>query len=130
VIPVKSNRLSPEERRLLEQFAALDGTGRDSLLAFAEFLVQRAAVTDVGQGVEPLPQPEPIPRPEQESVIAAMRRLSATYPMIDRSVLLNEASGLMGAHVLHGRAAPEVIDELESLFRRAYEELLAGQQEA
>jgi hypothetical protein len=128
VIPVKSNRLSPEARRLLEHFAALDGAGRDSLLAFAEFLVQRAA-TGVEDEDAGLPEPEPIPRPERESVIAAMRRLSATYPMVDRAVLLNDASGLMSAHVLHGRAAPEVIDELEALFRRAYEDLLGGRQE-
>ena len=41
--------------------------------------------------------------------------------MLDRSRMLNETSSLMTQHVIHGRAAGEVIDELEQLFRRHYE---------
>jgi hypothetical protein len=37
--------------------------------------------------------------------------------------MLNETSVLMTQHVISGRDAAEVIDELEVLFRRHYEKL-------
>jgi hypothetical protein len=40
--------------------------------------------------------------------------------MLERGDLLHEASSLMSAHVLQGRAAAQVIDELEDLFARHY----------
>jgi hypothetical protein len=43
--------------------------------------------------------------------------------MLDRSKMLNETSVLMTQHVISGRDAVEVIDELEILFRRHYENL-------
>lgn len=66
-----------------------------------------------------------IPRPEEESVVAAIKRLSESYHMLERSALLTETSSLMTAHVMHGRTADEVIDDLEALFQRHYEELVA-----
>ena len=68
-----------------------------------------------------------IPRPEKESVVGAMKRLRKTYPMIDPDRLLDEASGLMSAHLLGGRPAADVIDDLEALFERHFREL-AGRQ--
>ena len=68
-------------------------------------------------------EPKEIPRPREESVVAAIRRLSETYYMIDKSVLLSETSGLMSAHIMQGRPAEAVIDELEALFSNHYEKL-------
>jgi hypothetical protein len=65
--------------------------------------------------------PRDIPRPHSETVVAAMRRLSQTFHMLDTSALLHEASDLMTAHLMQGRPAAEVIDELEAVFRRHYE---------
>lgn len=87
----------------------------DTVLAFAEFLTQRA------EPVREMPPPVDIPRPDQESVVKAIKRLAATYPMLDRAKMLNETSILMTQHVMQGRDAVEVIDELEILFRRHYE---------
>ena len=129
MIPVKSANLSADERRLLGHFAALGDGDRHALLAFAAFLADRS-VDEGDEGPVTLAEPDPIPRPEKESVVAALRRLSATYHMVDRSILLHQASGLMSAHVLQGRAAPDVIDELEVLFRRAYEDLRADNEDA
>ena len=53
-------------------------------------------------------------------MVAAIRRLSASYYMLDRRFLLHEASGLMAAHVMQGRSAESVIDELETLFAETY----------
>jgi len=68
-------------------------------------------------------QPRYTPRPEQESVVAAIKRLNATYFMLeDHAGLLNEASVLMTQHVMQGRDINEVIDELETVFARFYGE--------
>lgn len=48
--------------------------------------------------------------------MGAIRRLSESYSMIDKSLLLTETSSLMTAHLMHGRDASDVIDELEVLF--------------
>ena len=66
-------------------------------------------------------EPVNLPRPENESVVAAIRRLSKSYRMLDKSDMLHETSDLMSSHVLKGRPAEEVIDELEVLFLRHYE---------
>jgi hypothetical protein len=120
-----TRKLSADQRRLLALFDALGSGDKASLLAFAEFLGARG-----GESVEPAVPQQPCvaPRPEQESVVAAMRRLSAGYPMLDKSVILHEAAGLMAAHTLQGRPAVEVIDELEGLFVRAYQGYLEAKQ--
>lgn len=114
------------ERRLIKRFRALDATDQETLEAFAEFLLERRArmakvpaqgETSANGAGEPTP-PKPEPRPAQESVIAAMKRLRRRYPDLDTSKLLNEASVLMSAHMLQGRPAAEVIDDLEALFAR------------
>lgn len=120
--PKKSN---PEQRELLQHFAALDDGNRASLLAFAAFLRERQG-DDVGAPVEVPSEPLAIERPEQESVVAAIRRLSQTYPMLNKDELLHKASNLMSAHVLQGRDAAAVIDELEALFAEAYERYAAA----
>lgn len=106
------------ERLLVERFRALPESARETLLEFLEFLHHRHA----GRTVEDAPGYVPVERPESESVVAAMQRLRKTYPMLDMDDLLHRASDLMSAHVVGGRPAGEVIDDLETLFRRAYDE--------
>ncbi len=105
-----------QEKQLLAIVRELSEADADSVLAFAEFLQQRNKPS-----VREAPAPEPIERPPQESVVKAVKRLAATYPMLDRGKMLNETSVLMSQHVIQGRDAVEVIDELEILFRRHYE---------
>ncbi len=108
-----------EDKRLLKIFRALGPEDRETLMAFGEFLASRA------REASPRPmEPHPIPRPPKETVVGAIKRLSASYPMLDKAALLNETSMLMAQHVMHGRPAEEVIDELEVLFRRHYERYL------
>jgi hypothetical protein len=47
--------------------------------------------------------------------------MCAAGPTIDRPRMLNETSVRMTRHVISGRDAVEVIDELEILFWRHYE---------
>jgi hypothetical protein len=106
----------PDLTRLHQLASALPAAEQAMLLAFAEFLHARTADTP-----RPPSVPLVIPRPAQESVVKAIKRLSQTYPMLDKSTLLNEASQLLSQHVLQGRPASDVIDELEVLFQRRYE---------
>ena len=108
---------SKTELRLREILGSLPEAQAQALLEFAEFLVARYG------GSPEITEPLDIPRPERESVVKAVKRLSATYPMIDRSKILNETSVLMTQHIVQGRDAVQVIDELEILFRRHYEKL-------
>jgi hypothetical protein len=104
------------ERRLLRLFRALPEDKQLGLLDFAEFLSARG-MADAQFVVESTPQiPQAIERPEKESVVKAIKRLRETYPMLDRSKLIHETSALMSQHLLQGRLADEVINDLESLF--------------
>ena len=114
--------LSKDQRRLLKLFNALEQPERASLLAFAEFLGQRDSVAGNEDKSDIPAEPLQIPRPEGESVVGAIKRLSSSFHMLDRSVLLTETSSLMTAHLVHGRSASDVIDELERLFTKQYEQ--------
>jgi len=107
------------ERQLAKLYRSLESEDQITLLAFGEFLASRGTDHAREQPQAPL-VPEQIPRPQGESVVGAIKRLSRSYFMLDRSTMLTDTSSLMGAHVLQGRAAEEVIDELETLFARHY----------
>jgi len=110
--------LKKRERQLLEHFRRLPKAQADSLLEFAEFLAARH-----GRSEDIPAQPLDIPRPAEESVIAAVRRLARTYPMLDKDRMLSVTSPLVAQHLVQGRAASEVIDELEALFAEYYARL-------
>ena len=112
--------MTPEERRLTKPYSRLGEGERSSLLAFAEFLVERMEQESSAAGPVLPQQPNPIARPEKESVVGAIKRLARTYEMLDRADMLNETSSLMTAHVMHGRAAKGVIDDLEKVFAEHY----------
>ena len=108
-------------RKLESLMAVLSPAHQQSVIDYASFLSaqkQTEAVTHV------LLDPEPIERPDDESVVAAIKRLKKTYYMLDTDLLLDETSSLMGQHILRGREAIAVIDELQSLFQAKYEEYL------
>ena len=113
-----------DEKQLVGMFHKMSALDQVALLAFAEFLSQRAVPNAVAipvPEVEELLEPVDIPRPKDERVVAAVKRLSRTYPMLNKNKMLGDTSTLMTGHIMQGREAKEVIDELESLFRREYE---------
>ncbi len=117
--------MKKRERQLLDHFRCLPKAQADSLLEFAEFLVARHGRR------EAIPeQPLDIPRPAEESVIAAVRRLARTYPMLDKDRMLSVTSPLVAQHLVQGREASEVIDELETLFAEHYARLGADEDPA
>ncbi|WP_295539545.1 hypothetical protein [uncultured Thiohalocapsa sp.] len=116
------------QRRLLRLYRSLDAGAQDTLLAFAEFLAQRGGTAAPASAQAAIPEPAPEPRPADETVIGAIKRLRRTYAMLDSATMLQETSSLMAAHVLQGREAAAVIDELEALFATRYDALKATEQ--
>lgn len=114
-----------QDKKLLNLFRGLPDAEQDTLLAFAEFLAQRTALAK--PAVEQLPRA--IPRPAEEKVVQAIRRLRETYPMLDHGKMLHEVSHHMTQHVMQGKPAREVIDELELVFRAHYERMRSGSEQ-
>jgi hypothetical protein len=137
--------LTEQEQSLLDIYRKLSDHDAHSLLRFAEFLAGYEATTanivdlqksesaknDVATPEaneatnNEIPQPEKIERPEQERVVDALKRLSATYPMLDKKILLDKASELVAQHVMFGKPANVVIDEIETMFADAYDKFVA-----
>ena len=107
------------EQALLKAFRQMTPTAQCTLVDFADYLSRRHPVT------APLvsDQPLQVPRPVEESVIAAIRRLAETYPMLDRDTVFPAATTLMTRHITGQQAAVKVIDELEALFKARYDDL-------
>lgn len=116
--------MNKREKGLLECFRKLPEAEAQTLLDFAEFLRARMGEAPLAE----VPEPIPMARPEGESVVGALKRLSASYHMLDKGKMLNETSMLMAQHVMQGRDAGEVIEELELVFERHYR-TLAGQED-
>jgi len=108
--------MNNQERQLLNLFRRLNEQQKQSLHSFAEFLSSQTQ--EEKPSVE---QPHDIPAAENESVVAALRRLSKSYFMLENQHLLNDATNLMSQHVIQGRDALEVIAELEQLFESGYQ---------
>jgi len=110
--------LNKSEKQLLNLYRDLPQAARNNLLDFAAFLAERyPPQTQVAK------EPLEIPRPTEESVIAAVKRLSATYPMLNKDTMLHDTSALVTQHLIQGRDAMVVIDELENIFRQGYESM-------
>ena len=109
-------RSDDSEARLLAIFRALHADDRHALQAYAEFLAVRGGMRPTA--AEATVSAEPAP--EGETVVMAIKRLTRTYPMIERRKLIGRTSELMAEHALQGRAAVEVIAELEVVFEEYF----------
>jgi len=107
--------LNKSDKKLLKIFNQLSESAQLSLLDYADFLLEKYPAAQ-----QEITEPNDIARPEEETVIAAIKRLSATYPMLKDNALFNETSSLMTQHIMQGREANIVIDELEEIFRNQY----------
>lgn len=110
---------SKDKSYLLELFNSLSDDEKNSLIDYAEFLQSRSTHEPAD-----LQQPVDIERPSKETVVGAIKRLKSTYPMIESMSIFSAASSLMTEHMVNGRDAIEVIDEMQELFEQAYENLL------
>ena len=108
-----------DAKALLKLFESLDQDRQDSLFDYAEFLQSKSSPVK-----KEVSYPEDIPRPDSESVVGAIKRMKQTYPMIDSMEVFAVASNLMTDHMVKGRDAEEVINEIENLFEETYKKLL------
>ena len=125
MLPIMPAQANKQERQIIKLFKSLDETNKEAFIAFGEFLQARAASQNLDDQAVDIVASEPvdIPRPEDESVIKAIKRLTATYPMVDKETILHPISNLMTSHIIQGRKAPEVIDDLQELFLSEYKSL-------
>ena len=111
-------RLKKPEQRLLRHFRSLPPEQQQALSDYAEWLASR--YRDAAKQKVPA-QPLDIPRPAEESVVKAIKRLTATYPMLDTSKMLTRTSTFMTRHLIEGQSSQAIIDEMEDYFRECYE---------
>jgi len=111
--------MSSKTKSLIEIFESLDAQRQNSLFEFAEFLQSKGNLV-----VKEIVPPVEIPRPDKETVVGAIKRLKQTYPMIDSMKVFASASELMTDHMVKGRDAVEVIDEMEKIFEDFYAKIL------
>ena len=108
--------MTPEEKKLLEFYRNMRKDDQHAVLKFSEFLYAQQPESTVE-----LAEPTVIEPKEGESVVGALKRLSAAYPMLDKAKMLDQTSTLMSDHVLRGRDKKEVIQEFEKLFTEHYQ---------
>jgi hypothetical protein len=121
-----------QQKKILGILEGLSSVDRASVISFAEFLRSRAETANsvsVSAAAAEIPEPRLGPRPQDERVVAAVKRLSSAYFMLDKSKMLGVTSDLVTQHVLQGREAAEVIDELERVFADHYRQLKQGEDE-
>lgn len=121
---VKSKQKNNEERQLVQLFSSLGSADRNSLISFAEFLSVKSNDSDNLSSKQISDSLNVSQRPEDENVIKAIKRLSESYPMIEKDKLLHQISDLMTAHMMKGKSAKLVIDELEVLFLEEYQNII------
>lgn len=106
-------------QQLINLYEAMDEKRKLSLCDFADFLYAQAAPV-----VKEILPPEDIDRPEEETVVGAIKRLKLKYHMVESMSVFSAASSLMTDHMVKGRDVVEIIDEMEVLFEQAYSKLL------
>ncbi len=104
---------------LLKLFDSLDQERQTSLFDYAEFLLSKG-----GPVVKEIGEPLAIPKPDNETVVGAIKRMKRTYPMVDSLQVFSTASNLMTEHMVKGRDVDEVIEEIETLFEQTYRDLM------
>lgn len=121
LIPSKSKSPGRKSRlaSLAEIASALPDDALLTLIEFSQFLASRHPAEQQADQVY-----NPLPRPEAESVIAAIKRLSKSYPMLDKTALFDQTSAVMSAHILQDVSKAESVDKLERIFREKYDVFL------
>ena len=115
---VKSSKI------LIDLYESMDDERKRSLCDFADFLYAKADPVS-----KEVPVPEDVSRPQEESVVGAVKRLKIKYHMVESMTVFSAASELMTDHMVKGRDVVEVIDEMEVLFEDAYSKLLENNEQ-
>ena len=114
------------EKKLLHFYRNMLDEDQHALLRYAEFLSVKKREQQSEQQTEvnvEIDKPELTSPKENESVVGALKRLSESYPMLDKAKMLDQTSILMSDHLVRGRSKEDVIKEFESLFEAQYKKL-------
>ena len=103
--------MNPTHLELVKIFEYLPEKDQSILFEFAQFLKSRAP-----EPASKITEPLGITRPDEESVVSAIKRLKQNFPMISQNEILHKTSELMMQHMMHGKSSKDVIDELEIVF--------------
>ncbi|MDH4199443.1 MAG: Crp/Fnr family transcriptional regulator [Spirochaetia bacterium] len=103
-----------DEKKLLRYFRGIGAIHQQSILDFAQHLYEKHP------NRENISDPVEILRPEEESVVSAIKRLRKSYPMLDSMGLLGKSSELLTQNLIQGKEKKSTIDELEVLFKDEY----------
>ena len=106
------------EKKLLRLYRDMSDDDQHALFRYAEFLFEKQ---EVNLDDEVLAEPLSIEPKENETVVGALKRLSASYPMLDKAKMLDQTSTLMSDHLMRGKAKEVVIQEFETLFAEQYQ---------
>lgn len=110
--------MNSDEKEILNLFKSLSEEDKTSIKSYLEFLSQKTI-----KKAETPATPLNIPRPENETVVGAIKRLKKTYPMLESTKLLNHASEILTSHLLKGKKKEDAIVELEEYFQKSFDEL-------
>lgn len=113
--------MSKLEDAILNSLRRLPDEQKQALVDYAEFLSQRYGVDEDTIPLDPLD----IPRPQEESVVKAIRRLAKTYPMLDSKELFEKTSSYMMRNLMHGEDGYVLIDEMEVFFQQSYQDFIS-----
>ncbi|HKJ87554.1 MAG TPA: Crp/Fnr family transcriptional regulator [Gammaproteobacteria bacterium] len=121
--------MTENEKRILAALEQLSEEQQEQVVEYAEFLGQRAgARAGTGETAAPaVPTPEspqPVEKDPEEGPVQAIKRLRRTYPMLDRSKLLDETTNVMTKRYLRNKPEDEVIEEIEEIFEQHYQRYL------
>lgn len=111
---MRGEEVKQYQARLVALIERLDRDGRRTLLEYAEFLASRGTSPAIAPAIER--------RAPGETVLQAVRRLNRSYPRLRRSALLQPVGELLSEHLVDGRAAEEIVAELEALYARTHGE--------
>jgi len=119
--------MTENEKRILAAFERLSEDQQRQVVDYAEFLGSRAG--DAAEAPSPASaaepeSPQPVEKDPDEGPVQAIKRLRATYPMLDPSKLLDETTTIMSRRYLQDKPEGEVIEEIEETFERHYRHYL------
>lgn len=115
-------QLTKKERKLCQYYKGLNENDRHALLSFASFLATNETVAKTEEKAPELQLPLEFEVVENESVVKGIKRLKASYFMIDDNDLLHQVSALMQEHIMQGVPASEIIPRVEQVFQVFYEQ--------
>ena len=120
--------MTENEKRILAAFEGLSEEQQAQVVDYAEFLAARGGGGAPAPAAPAVPaepeEPQPVEKDPEEGPVQAIKRLRASYHMLDPTKLLDETTTIMSRRYLQDKPEGEVIEEIEEVFERHYRHYL------